>query len=176
MPSFAYIARTNAGTLERGSLTAPDAEEAREILRKRNLFVEELQTEQGQRVQVRFPPTVLPWSTTETDEPSSASSADLEPVEYVPLLDTLRLFAGWLLAWYAVVYLIGSFQRAGKLPSGLPFVEGLFLSPLVLRFAFGTYLFLLLTSLHRILGGGVGKGLLLTVVGVAMLVGFHIMV
>lgn len=84
---------------------------------------------------------------------------------YLPLSQTLRLYAGWLLAWYGFVYLMGSLQQAGLAPWAPEFIGNLFQSPLTLYFAYGTYLFLLLGTLHRSVGGGVLKGLLFTVLG-----------
>ena len=98
------------------------------------------------------------------DQPASES--------YAPLSDTLRLYAGWLLAWYALVYLLGSAQYFGNLPFEVPFLDGLFYSALVLRFAFGTFLFLLLSSVHRLLGRGLWKGLLLTAVWIVLMLWF----
>jgi len=88
------------------------------------------------------------------------------PSSYFPLLDTLRLYAGWLLAWYCLVYALGSYQHARPLPFRIPFVEGLFLSPLVLSFTWGAYLFLLLTGLWKATGKGIIKGLIVTVLGI----------
>ncbi len=177
MPSFSYIARTTEGTLERGNVTAATAEEAREQLRKKHLFVEELQREEGAPTIVGFAGAPLPWTVTDADakqsDVSPALTQELTP-RYVPLLDTLRLFAGWLLAWYGLIYLLGSLQRNDKLPSDIPFLEGLFTSSVVLRFTFGTFLFLLLTSIHRVLGGGVIKGFLLSTLFVALMVLFHL--
>ena len=173
MLAFSYIARTTEGTLERGTIDASSAEEAREQLRKKHLFVEELQTNSGKPA-MEFAGSAMPWVTTEDDPPSApVITSDSEEI-YVPLTDTLRLFAGWLLAWYAVVYLLGSYQRNGKLPLEIPFLEGLFISPLVLRFSLGTFLFLLLTTIHRWLKGGIISGILLTLLGVALFVLFHL--
>ncbi len=180
MPTFAYIARTTDGTLERGTLEAASSEEAREQLRKRHLFVEQLQHEDGPPQTVGFSGAPLPWTVTDTPAASATSAAapaaDETEHPYVPLTDTLRLFAGWLLAWYGLVYLLGSLQRSGRLPADIPFLEGLFTSPIVLRFTFGTFLFLLLTSIHRWMDGGVLKGLGLGVVFVGLLAAFHVLI
>lgn len=106
---------------------------------------------------VGFTPKPAVTDTQSVEEPSIERA-------YAPLIDTFRLYAGWLLAWYAIVYLLGAYQFEQKLPFAIPFIEGLFLSPLVLKFAFGTFLFLLLSSLHRALGRGIWKGILLTIV------------
>lgn len=165
MPSFSYIARTNEGTLERGTINARSVDAAREQLRRKQMEVEELQEEDAP-VAVQF--SNMPWTVSDKEKASP------DVVEYIPLIDTLRLFAGWLLAWYAVVYLLGAYQLTGKISSELPFLQSLFESWLVLRFAFITFLFLLLTSIHRAWGRGTGKGLLLAAIGVVLYSIFHV--
>lgn len=177
MPSFNYIARTSDGTLEKGEISAASTESAREKLRKKQLIVEELQ-EQGEHSQTISFAGAMPWTTTDDDIPVAASPAatasDTGDLPYIPLTDTLRLFAGWLLAWYAVVYILGSFRLNGRLPFEVPFLQALFESPLVLRFAFGTFLFLMLTTIHRWAGRGVGKGLVLAIIGLITFGLFHL--
>jgi hypothetical protein len=107
-------------------------------------------------------------------QPSVAAAVPEPEGGYVPIGDTLRLFAGWLIAWYAVVYLLGSYQAQNKLPFDVPFVDSMFTSPLILRFAFGTYLFLFFGTLHRWLAGGIFKGLLLCVLWVITFAFFHV--
>lgn len=68
---------------------------------------------------------------------------------YHPLLDTARLYAGWLLAWYGLVYLLGLYHIEGLLPFSVPFLQGIFLSSTVLSFAFATFLFLLLSGVWK---------------------------
>lgn len=177
MPSFTYIARTTDGTLERGITEALTAEEAREALRKKHLFVEELQQEEGPPAVIGFAGAKLPWAVTE--EPVDTNSVtDPLPEEtsprYVPLMETLRLFAGWLLAWYGLIYLLGSFQYFNKIPWDIPFLDGLFTSTIVLQFTFGTFLFLFLTSIHKWTSGGVMKGLMLSAVFIALMIMFHL--
>jgi hypothetical protein len=104
-----------------------------------------------------------------TDLPPSPPAPLQAPKdEYLPLQDTLRLYAGWLLAWYGGIYLLGSLSVEDRIPASIPSIDTLFLSPLILLCAFGTYLFLALTSLHRALGKGAGKGILLTGIGIGI--------
>ena len=78
------------------------------------------------------------------EEPSvSVSQESL----YFPIIDTLRLYAGWLLAWYAIIYGLGSYQASRTLPFEIPYLMGIYYSPLVLSFTLGAFLFLLFTSL-----------------------------
>lgn len=90
---------------------------------------------------------------------------------YYPFIDTLRLYAGWLLAWYCLVYLLGGYQYTREaVPYRIPFVEALLppFSPAVLVFTLVAFLFLFLTSLQRILGGGIRRSFGLTILGVAI--------
>lgn len=178
MTSFTYIARTSGGTLEKGEISASSPESAREKLRKKQLMVEELREAEGGGPSIGFA-GAMPWTTTEDDLPAhtpvgKAASHNEDDPSYIPLTDTLRLFAGWLLAWYALVYLLGSFRASGRMPFDIPFLEALFVSPLVLRFSFATFLFLLLTSVHRRAGRGTGKGIVLAVAGIVIFVLFHL--
>jgi len=175
MPTFSYIARTGDGTLEKGDITAQNPEQARERLRKKNLMVDELKELESDE-KITFAGG-MPW--TSTDEPASrvntpVTQNNAAPGTYLPLVDTLRLFAGWLLAWYALVYLLGSYNLSGKLPFEVPFLQGLFESPLVLRFSFGTFLFLALSSLHTWMGKGTGKGIALGVLWLVLVMLFHL--
>lgn len=94
-------------------------------------------------------------------------SADPE-LAYFPLLETLRLYAGWLLAWYAIVYAVGSYQFMKDVPFHIPYAESLFLSPLVLSFTFAAYLFLLLTGIYKMAGRSKKVGIVLFITGVAV--------
>ncbi len=180
MPSFSYIARTGEGTLEKGTITASSSESAREKLRKKQLMVEELQEDNSpSTTSIGFAGS-MPWTTTEDDlssvpppSPVLQTAVTEDDTEYLPLVDTLRLFAGWLLAWYAVVYLLGGYQRNGKISASIPFLQALFESPLVLRFAFGTFLFLMLTSIYAWTGKSTGKAIALSVTGIITFLIFH---
>ena len=88
--------------------------------------------------------------------------------QYAPLIDTLRLYAGWLLAWYVVIYAVGAYQASRDLPFRVPYVEAMLppYSSLVLTFAVGAFLFLFVSSLHRILGKGIILGTVLWLLGI----------
>lgn len=99
------------------------------------------------------------WELPTLQPPQAEKQAQPEEPQYLPLSQTLRLYAGWLLSWYGLVYMVGAFRRAGSLPWAPSFFDSLFLSPLTLHFAFATYLYLLVGTVHKALGGGVLKGL-----------------
>lgn len=90
------------------------------------------------------------------------------PQAYFPLYETLRLYAGWLLAWYCLVYAVGSYQFLKELPFHVPYAESLFLSPLVLSFTFGAYLFLLLSGLYKHTGKKKSAAIVLSLVGIGI--------
>jgi hypothetical protein len=113
---------------------------------------------------------VTPSSTNETTRVESAK----KPSVYAPLLETIRLYAGWLLAWYVLVFALGGYQATKTLPFDVPLVYGLAQSPLVLTFAFATFLFLLLSSLARALHGGKGMGVVLGVIWIVAVYAFRI--
>lgn len=174
MPTFSYIAKNPGGAETRGIIDAASLDGAREELRKRGVFTEDVreipQADVVQKPkQAEKKPAPLPWSGA-----NNGSSPKLpDTPTYAPLHETLRVFAGWLLAWYGVIYALGFLEQSGKLPE-LPFVRELFESRLVLQFTFGTFLFLALSNVHRWLGGGTLKGFALGIAYVALLAGFVI--
>ena len=89
---------------------------------------------------------------------------------YYPMLDTLRLYAGWLLAWYAIVYAMGYYQSTRNLSFEVPYLMGIYTSPLVLSFTLASFLFLFMTSLHKRFGRGMFSGISLTILGLVIFV------
>jgi len=187
MPQFTYTAIQADGNRVTGTVEAWSVQAARDALRQMHLIPEELH-------EFPMPPLAdTPHADSTPDEAASriaaipaAETAPLPQVSstksavvsseherlptYFPLLDTLRLYAGWLLAWYCLVYALGSYQNARPLAFRIPYVEGLFLSPLVLSFTLAAFLFLLLTGIWKALGKGIFAGLVLTIFGVATFV------
>ncbi len=141
---------------------------ARDALKEMNLTLEEIH-ESTAAEQVEFTaaaPPVMPLVPAASAQ-AAVSTETVSKHAYFPLIDTLRLYAGWLLAWYALVYGLGSFQQTRALPFQIPYLSGLFLSPLVLQFTLGAFLFLLCTGLWKSLKKNLWIGLLLIVLGVA---------
>lgn len=93
--------------------------------------------------------------------------------EYHPLIDTLRLYAGWLLACLFAVYALGIFQKLRALPWDIGILDEWVDSPLILHVTFTTFVFLLLSTVHRMLGRGLWKGIALTGVGFLLIVVFR---
>jgi hypothetical protein len=179
MPNFTYIGQRMDGTEERGIMEGSSAEDVRERLRKRGVIVDQVTPAPlFTPAEPLAVPKATPVQTVMPPKPAKASAPEANLIEedphYIPLVDTFRLYAGWLLAWYSLVYLLGSYQYLKGLPFEIPFLEGLFLSPLVLKFAFGTFLFLLVSSVHRAMGRGIWKGVFLTIVWLVLVTLFSL--
>lgn len=172
MTTFPYVARTSEGTLEQGSIEASSVENARAQLHKRGLTIEELDGDDT----AAFNEAPL-WTSTDAS-PVRATAKVAKPatgdLSYIPLTQTLRLFAGWLMAWYGIIYLAGRYRADGRLPWDIPAIQGLSESPLVLRFAFAVFLFLMLSDIQKWTGKGPLKAVMLGVVGVCLFVVFHL--
>src|SRR3989338_4999816 len=100
----------------------------------------------------------------EEQQPSALSGNKV----YLPIASTLRLYAGWLLAYYSIVYALGWYAQSRPLTFEIPYVRALLVSPLVLSFTFAAFLFLLFHSLYRLVGGGLVKGVAVSVLGVVV--------
>lgn len=124
-----------------------------------------------------FPPATAPdssqWST--LVEPDSTDAPKPETGRrYAPFSETLRLYAGWLLAWYALVYALGFYSGARPLPFDIPYIRGMYYSPLVLSFTLGSFLFLLCGSVAAAISARRGTKVLLTMAGIAAFVLYRI--
>ena len=190
MPLFTYVGVTGDGKVVRGTVRALSAQAARDSLKEMQLQAQELyETPEGapapvvtmepMAAQPAAPakPSASPWKIVEerpqfdaSPSPVTASELTKEHVKYFPLTDTLRLYAGWLLSWYFLIFAFGSYDFTRDLPIKIPLVSGLFQSPVIISFALGAFLFLLLTEMHKQLGKGLGKGLALAAVGTGVFV------
>lgn len=101
-------------------------------------------------------------------DPSSPTPNPL----YLPLTDTLRLYAAWFLAWYFLLFHLGMYQATRSLPWNLPLVEEIYASAFVANVAFAAFLILLLSTIHRKCKGSAGLGLSLTLIGIALTIAF----
>lgn len=158
MPSFAYAAQNASGTETNGMIDALSLQNARDTLKEKGLFVTEIHEatmgERGIEKQWVYEEEPEEQKVPKPDQNISAIEPLPKERRYVPLIGTLRLYGGWLMAWYMIIYLLGAYQVTGKSPFVLPIIEGLFYSKIVLIFTFATFLFLLLSTLHRSLHGG----------------------
>lgn len=111
---------------------------------------------------------------TRNPEPVQAPKTT-EPRAYHPLLATLRLYAGWLLAWYGLFVALGYYSIVRTLPSDIPFVQAFYYSPLIFSFIIGIFLFLLLSALHKAMNGRFPSGIVLTLLGIGLFVGVRML-
>lgn len=184
MPLFFYTARNKKGMLMQGTIDALSTQAARDSLQEMKLTVEELHeaTMQEKLTLGAQATTETPSLPEKLEEPVveklakgwSDEADQAAPVKttsnYYSLVDTLRLYAGWLIAYHVLVYALASYQRSRDLTFTIPFVDGLMLSSLVLSFTFASFLFLLLTTLHKLLGGGRMRGWGFVILGVLLFV------
>ena len=171
MSNFHYRATDTSGEEKEGSFEADSLQAARDALVAMGLSPIEVYESAGPAVdalqlEIREPSEASPPP---IPEPEAQPTSEAEVV-YFPFIDTLRLYAGWLLAWYCIVYAIGSYQFMKELPFRIPYAESLFLSPLVLSFTFAAYLFLLLSGFYKSTGRKKLIGLISLIIGVVLFV------
>ena len=178
MTLFSFNAHTADGSHEDGTLQAASRDAAMDELAGRNLHVDTLEEiPEPDIADAELAPPATAWSIVDQDvvqPPTPTVTASKTPSSYAPLLDTLRLYAGWLFSWYALIIILGAYQHIRHLPFQIPFAEGLFLSPIILQFTFGSFLFLLLTSLHKALKGGTALLMILLLIGIAFMYVFSL--
>lgn len=167
MTEYSYRATDESGAEKTGTVQALSLQAAREQLQAMKLTPVEI-TESA----THSAPPAMPAEPFPADGPIGEKAEQMQPPNekavYFPLYETLRLYAGWLLAWYCLVYAVGSYQFIKELPMHIPYAESLFLSPLVLSFTFGAYLFLLLSGIYKAAGKKRFSGIGLTLVGIAV--------
>lgn len=119
------------------------------------------------------PPTTVGF--TAFDAPKAALSPAASGVPppayaYHPLTATLRLYAGWLLAWYGLFVAVGYYATVRQIPFDIPFVQAFFVSPLIFSFIVAIFLFLMLGSVHRAIHGKMIGGMVLSILGIVGIV------
>lgn len=201
MSLYSYMVVNEAGECTRGMVDAMSLQAARNALQDTGLFVEEIhealpserggvppwETEAvveggvggdvskvGRVGKVGMVGSEGMASVAEALAKAGANEPTSQPAIYYPLLDTLRLYAGWLLAWYVLVIALGAYQGTKNLPFTIPLVEGLWQSVLIIRATFGVFLFLVLTSLYRFFGNRGWVGGVLGILGVVLFYVFFV--
>lgn len=184
MTRFSFIARNMKGDVVRDSLEAASTQDARAILVEKGLLVEDIHedatTPQPTLDALSSTSSFPAWTTvddhaaspTELKAPlkNNSSKDASSPSFYFPFLETLRLYAGWLMAWYLGIYALGYYQQSRGLPFALEYIENLYRSPLVLSFTLGAFLFLFFSNIHRVMGRGKLLGFILFAVGVGVFI------
>lgn len=171
MPSFPYVARTPNGTLERGIVDVDTIDAVKTYIHAKGWTVEEIAGDS----QAPFIETPT-WTTIEHGNASTTMQAPVIELEtvYIPLLQTMRLFAGWLMAWYGLIYFAGTYRGDGRLPYDIPLIQSLASSDLVLRFSFAVFLFLLLSDVYTWTAKKAVIGVFVTIVGITAMWMFHV--
>jgi hypothetical protein len=172
MPHFSYTAKTIDGKTTSGSIEAVSLQAARSALQSMKLLPEHIEEK-------KTADDVIDWSFEKNENPAvapkkGATAAASAPRTYFPIVDTLRLYVGWVLAGYVLALLLGAYQLTKPLPFEIPFVLSFLYSPLILQLTLAGFLFLLFSTVHRFLGGGLWRGTVLTVLAVAALYVYRI--
>lgn len=189
-PSFVYEGTDGAGVLHKGTVQAGSKREAFEQLRKnQSLTLSRLSAlgsppggmdaeldswkKEGAAPQIPQKRT-LSFSHVTGEANTPAKPVTSETQYYHPLFSTLRLYAGWLLAWYALFVALGYYARERALPWDIPFVGAFAGSGLVFSFVVAIFFFLLLSALHRALHGKTLMGAGFAVLWIAAIVGVRL--
>ncbi len=165
MPSFSYTAKDSNGQETRGKIDALNLQAAGDALKDMNLIPEEIhETTVNEKVE--------DWKAPSFGNLEEAKDIQVEEQAkpYFHLADTLRLYAGWLLAGYLAVYFLGFYKLTKPISIDIPYVLAFLYSPLILSFTLACFLFLILTSVNKIIKGRALSGVILTVVGVGVFV------
>jgi hypothetical protein len=147
MPRFAYTARTSAGEIVSDEIEASHAQEARQLIRVMGCELQELKEVPVKR---KDPVWVVSGDDAAVAENSRKKSSEVVS-SYAPLVDTFRLYCGWLLAWYFFIYALGGYQLLRALPLRFSLFVDLLSSSLIAQCAFAVFLFLLFSDLHRLM-------------------------
>jgi hypothetical protein len=164
MPLFFYVAHDDQGQEVRGTIEAISVQAARAALREKEVEVKEIH----EATMNELRSTQYSSSITLEDSPSSTEIQSQK--SYYPFVDTLRLYAGWLLAWYSITYVFGAYQYTKDIPIRIPYAEALLppFSDIVFSFTIASFLFLLLSSLQKSFGGGTVQSFVFTILGIVL--------
>jgi len=186
MPLFSYTAKNQDGNIVRGTIDAVSLEAAKSALEEMNLIPEEIHEA---TVSEKKAPEESPVDTS-LDSLEKRLESETQPLQlkeesetgheekpkriYFPIVDTFRLYAGWLLAGYFVAYILGIYQLTKPLPFEIPYVFAFLYSPLIFSFALAAFLFLLATNIQKRVHGGMLSGFVITLVAVGAFVVYRI--
>ena len=162
MPLFSYTGTDSDGQSVSGTLEADTQDAAHNTLKDVGIDVVSLE------VQGAFP---LEREGTEVREELEEKEVQKvqhrEETDYYPLIDTIRLYAGWLLAWFGAVFALGFYQSTRPLSFRIPYVENLSQSPVLFQAALGLFLLLLFSGFYKATGRNIVAGLMLLCIGLA---------
>lgn len=189
--SFAFEGKDESGAVHRGTIQAQSKQAAFQRLRdEQGLFVSMLSPvgvmpqfrdtdlekwqanakPKEEPVVASVKPVKLAFTTPPVSPPAPQAETKIETAAktYAPIASTLRLYAGWLLAWYGFFVAFGYYATVRALPWDIPFVRAFYVSPLIFSFTVAIFLFLLLSKIHRATHGRLISGIFLSVVGVVV--------
>lgn len=188
-PSFVYEGTDPAGVLRKGTVQAETRRGAfDQLVKNQKLALQRLSPLgatpmggdpelEGWKAEIAVPKTERTLSfNPATGDTTAPSILKAEPKKhaYHPLFSTLRLYAGWLLAWYALFVAVGYYARERALPWDIPFVGAFAGSGLVFSFVVAIFFFLLLSTLHRALQGKTMMGAGFAFLWIIMVVGVRL--
>jgi uncharacterized protein YhhL (DUF1145 family) len=144
---FAYEGKDSTGKIHRGTMQALTKKEAFEHLKSMQNLEVSMLSPLG-KTPLFEDPDLRNWqqirpSTEEAPNTDHATNTADSTHGYLSLFTTLRLYAGWLLAWYGFFVSIGYYSHVRLLPFTIPFSEAFFVSPLIFTFIVSAFLFLL---------------------------------
>ena len=185
MPLYTYSALNVDDNVINGTIDSLSVEAARNTLKAMQLKVTEVHeatlTEQSSLSHsLEGHPNLQSsdsWSYDSPDQSNLDSIPDLYPdtsVVYLPFVQTARLYAGWLLAWYFLVMAVGAYQMNRSLPFEIPYVQALLLSSLVHACTLMAFLFLCFSSLQVRLHHKTKTTIALSLVGFGILYLYYI--
>ncbi|MBU0458239.1 hypothetical protein KJ652_01570 [Patescibacteria group bacterium] len=171
MPTYAYTAKDIGNKTVKGTINADNLQAAKTALEEINLKPEEIHEATGDER------NETDNAQTDSDmffKPSTQSPKQKGNDIYFPIVDTLRLYAGWLLVGYLVAYFLGSYQITRNLPFEIPYVSAFLYSNIILKFTLVCFLFLLASSIQKLIKGKVFSAIVLTILCVGIFVFVHI--
>ncbi len=199
MKSFAFEGRDTSGTIRRGTIQSEDKYDAFSKLSQsqnltltmlslvgvtpqfRDTDLENWQRKSQQKVEAKLAGAekkTISFSTdnnviqknTLRDTKPQQPMIPVQTSRYAPLTDTLRLYSGWLLAWYSLFVALGYYVNQRNLPYDIPFVQAFFISPLIFSFTVAIFLFLLTTTIIRIFKANIVTSIVIAMLAISAFV------
>lgn len=103
----------------------------------------------------------------ETQTKKKVEAQKLAQEEYHPLMNTLLLYAGWLLAWYGIFVALGHYASVRALPWDIPFVQAFYISPFIFTITSAIFFFLMFNAINKAIHGKWIGGILFSILGIA---------
>jgi len=85
-------------------------------------------------------------------------------VPYAAFTSTIRLYAGWVLAWSIATLALLAYEQTRKLPFSLSYLDALGNVSSLILISSAAFLFIVFSSLHRLFKGKFLLGIVLAIV------------